>query len=292
MGRGAFSFVPRGLLTNEVGNVANPQKENGYTPIANEILDAVLMRRWTKTQQKVLMIIWRFSYGFSKKKAWFGFMQDMCAYDLARAKIGRVLTELEDMNVLLVDRDLGEITFNKDYLSWSTPTVRDMGSSLEIHAKNIRVNLNRKHLPKNGWSKMVRGGGRKADPIGRYEDIVEKLIFGKQDIATLYSHYLSTRHWRFLRKKKLEECGSRCQHCKTHDDVKVHHKTYDTLGRESLDDLIALCQRCHSGAHVKELLSPCDAIDLLRVNHHRSTELPKSKSNSCRKGNQLGSQTQ
>jgi hypothetical protein len=65
-----------------------------------------------------------------------------------------------------------------------------------------------------------------------------------------YTDYLKSEHWRGIRKLKLEECGNACEVC-GEDGVRldIHHKNYETLGHESLDDLAALCPYCHKDVH-------------------------------------------
>ena len=48
--------------------MANPQKENGYSPIANEILDKVSTLPLNGTQFRIIMVVWRYTYGFSRKE--------------------------------------------------------------------------------------------------------------------------------------------------------------------------------------------------------------------------------
>ncbi len=48
--------------------MANPQKENGFTPIANEILEAVSGAALNGTQLRILLLLWRNSYGYHKKE--------------------------------------------------------------------------------------------------------------------------------------------------------------------------------------------------------------------------------
>lgn len=65
-----------------------------------------------------------------------------------------------------------------------------------------------------------------------------------------YAEYLESDHWRNIRKLKLEKTNNACEIC-GEDEVRldIHHKNYETLGHESLDDLAALCPYCHSDVH-------------------------------------------
>lgn len=66
-----------------------------------------------------------------------------------------------------------------------------------------------------------------------------------------YHEYLNSIEWQRTRKHKLEEAHGRCQLCDCGAGVCVHHRTYDRLFNERLDDLIVLCQSCHDRFHDK-----------------------------------------
>jgi len=64
-----------------------------------------------------------------------------------------------------------------------------------------------------------------------------------------YAEYLQSEHWQHVRRAKLAE-ASECEAEGKHDGaLEVHHKHYDTLGKESLDDLIVLCAKHHTERH-------------------------------------------
>lgn len=64
---------------------------------------------------------------------------------------------------------------------------------------------------------------------------------------TSYSDYLKSPHWREV-KRSFQDCYC----CGDPEEVHLHHKTYERLGEERLDDLVALCPRCHALVHVLE----------------------------------------
>lgn len=49
--------------------MASPQKENGYTSIANELLEQIYRRKFSASQLKILLLVIRFTYGFTRKTA-------------------------------------------------------------------------------------------------------------------------------------------------------------------------------------------------------------------------------
>lgn len=63
-----------------------------------------------------------------------------------------------------------------------------------------------------------------------------------------YRDYLETAHWQRTRRLAFERYGDRCVLC-GHTGTDVHHRTYERLGCEQLDDLIVLCRTCHDLHH-------------------------------------------
>lgn len=64
-----------------------------------------------------------------------------------------------------------------------------------------------------------------------------------------YYKYLQTEHWRVLREHKLLTVDNRCQLCYNEWNLQVHHRTYERLGNEKLEDLTVLCKECHELFH-------------------------------------------
>lgn len=62
-----------------------------------------------------------------------------------------------------------------------------------------------------------------------------------------YKTYIRSSEWEEKRKTKLKACDSKCE-CEggcVREATQVHHLHYDTLGNENMEDLQALCSKCH-----------------------------------------------
>lgn len=114
--------------------MANPQKENGYTPIANEILDVVARTRFPSGERSVLDVILRKTYGYNKKEDQIAYTQFMEMTGLSRRSVIYIVQNLQAKAVILVSRkrnavqnDPNTYRFNKNYESWvvqnSAPSV-------------------------------------------------------------------------------------------------------------------------------------------------------------------------
>jgi hypothetical protein len=71
-----------------------------------------------------------------------------------------------------------------------------------------------------------------------------------------YADYLETPEWFTVRMTALAVAGGRCEVCNTEAPLDVHHRTYDRLGEEVLEDLSVLCRECHERFHAHGQLVP------------------------------------
>ncbi len=103
--------------------MANPQKEAGYTPISNELLGAIYGTDFTATELKVLLFIFRFTYGFSRKECEISLTFISKGVGISKRYISSTVSKLVDDNVLVIvkehtDTQSRVIRINKDYEEW------------------------------------------------------------------------------------------------------------------------------------------------------------------------------
>ena len=96
--------------------MANPQLENGYTPIANEILDHLMQIHLSPNQWQVLLCIIRKTYGFHKKVDTIANSQIMQVTRLGKTVVSRVLRQLDELQV--IDRKSKTVGFQKNWETW------------------------------------------------------------------------------------------------------------------------------------------------------------------------------
>ena len=68
-----------------------------------------------------------------------------------------------------------------------------------------------------------------------------------------YYLYLASYKWKFIRDKVIERDKGICLHCKSAPATEVHHKHYDTIFNEKLEDLESVCSPCHRRIHNKPI---------------------------------------
>lgn len=158
-----------------VRDMASPQKENGYTPIANEILEALAQTRIPGEARQILDVIIRKTYGFNKKQDAISLSQFILATNLKRPNICRAINKLKQMNIIIViQKDNGDTTlyrFNKDFDTWKplskkitlskkimSVIQKDNGVvSKKIHTKDTltKDTLTKDIAPQNGAGKEI-----------------------------------------------------------------------------------------------------------------------------------------
>ena len=72
------------------------------------------------------------------------------------------------------------------------------------------------------------------------------------DRRGLYSEYLNSDEWQARRVLALKRAAGRCQLCNAAARLQVHHRTYERVGNEMLEDLTVLCDSCHAAFHGKD----------------------------------------
>ncbi len=76
------------------------------------------------------------------------------------------------------------------------------------------------------------------------KSLVWSLIFKKY-----HKKYLQSQEWSKLKTQALSRANYKCQLCNARNELHIHHRTYNNIGNEDLDDLIVLCRKCHEKFH-------------------------------------------
>ncbi|MBD0381234.1 replication protein [Paenibacillus sedimenti] len=101
--------------------MANPQPDR-YTKIANELLEQVPKFKFNGTQLRIILVVWRYTYGFRRKSHEFSLNFLAEATDAGRGQVDRELTALIERNVLkVISGNPGKprvLQFNKNYEEW------------------------------------------------------------------------------------------------------------------------------------------------------------------------------
>ena len=109
--------------------MASPQKELGYTPVANKLLEAVYKANFNATELKMLLFIFRFTYGFSRKECELSLTFISNGIGISKRYVSSSITKLIADKVLLVIREHTDtqsriIKINKDFDNWENRTLK------------------------------------------------------------------------------------------------------------------------------------------------------------------------
>lgn len=111
--------------------MASPQTENGYTKIANEIMEALMQTQLSGYQSRILFAIWRKTYGWNKK-------EDKILSSQLAELTGILLPHVSFTVKNLINRNMiteigKNLSFNKNYEEW----------------KDLPKSVTKKKLPKS-----------------------------------------------------------------------------------------------------------------------------------------------
>ena len=96
--------------------MASPQKENGYTAIANEILEQIVKLRIPPSEKDLMLCVIRKTYGYQKKEDRISLTQFEKATGLSRVTVVKSLKNLLTRKILVKRGIL--FSFNKDWENW------------------------------------------------------------------------------------------------------------------------------------------------------------------------------
>lgn len=111
------------------------------------------------------------------------------------------------------------------------------------------------HVPTDDVRRQLQNL-RKSGDLGTIEDL-EKVAKGEvpyephndcddsERFSVEYRMYLESDQWKDFAGRVREWWDYRCAICNSESGLEVHHRTYERLGREQMNDCILLCAKCH-----------------------------------------------
>jgi phage replication O-like protein O len=185
--------------------MANPKLENGYTRIAHELLEAIMISDFTAAEYKVIFAVIRQTYGYQKKSAEISRAQFSRMCDLHFTSVSRAVGSLISKGVLIEKSSPGfakcrEVAINKNYHQWVACTLTD--------SANERGSA---HATKGGSADATKRGSTHATHYkDKYKNTVkdreipsleELKVFAKEnsvteEVAEKFFRYYSARDWK------------------------------------------------------------------------------------------------
>tara|TARA_R100001530_G_scaffold903_2_gene1574 strand:- start:3572 stop:4435 length:864 start_codon:yes stop_codon:yes gene_type:complete len=150
--------------------MASPQKENGYTAIANELLEKIIATGLNGTELAIMLLVLRKTYGYHKKQDEISLSQFTKAIPVSKMAICSSLKTLQLVKILILVKKGNSLkcsnlwAFNKNYDEWqlvkktklvkiSTPTSKDFVTQLVKKTLHTKETIQKKIQKKGIFKK-------------------------------------------------------------------------------------------------------------------------------------------
>ncbi len=223
--------------------MANPQIENGYTRIANELLEAMCSVRISGNELRIFLYIIRMTYGYSRKSAEISLSDIARAVKMSSENVSKMLKKLIKAGLVDYKPNRGIrpriLEVQKDYEKWHT----DNGKNEQQSETTIAENEQSKYSENEGQSVVEKNDdtvvsvnehtyykekkenntekGKEREPHGRYGNI----LLTSEEFGSLADEYGRENVERYISKADsyVQATGSR-------------YVQYEPLIRKWLDD--------------------------------------------------------
>lgn len=154
----------------------SPQLENGYTKIANEIIEALSRTNLSSYESRILWCVFRKTYGFQKREDWISISQFVEITGIKPSHISRSIKLLTLRGI--VTKGGNKIRFNKLWSQW-----KELPMGVNTHKVTP---LGSKITPR-GISKLPKGGNTKEtltkETIQKKTELFENFwnMYGKKE---------------------------------------------------------------------------------------------------------------
>jgi len=191
---------------------ACPQTENGYTKIANELMEALAGIRISGEARQCLDVIFRKTYGYNKKEDNIALSQFVLLTKMPKPEICRALRKLAKMNIIIIKNanDFGNIyRILKDYSLWKPlakmPTI---GKNAKGRWQKCQLSLAKKGHTKDNTTKDNTTKDNKAPPSGAkifyFNSLKEKMLSSKDIRMPIISLYWTYKKIEFKNKEQYQ----------------------------------------------------------------------------------------
>lgn len=195
--------------------MANPQKENGYTAIANEIVDHLCLLQLSGYESRVLWAIFRKTYGYQKREDIISLSQLNKLTKIKSQHLCNITSKLKTRNIITItkiNQKQNVYSIQKDYEKWvinTTDGVNNMENNNIIKSKQLpNLGLLKQGLRKTGLPMPDLGtpeiGNKTLLKSGDTKENIQKKIT-KENIYNIIPTWIFDENWKAfveMRKKK------------------------------------------------------------------------------------------
>ena len=191
--------------------MANPQIENGYTRIANELIEALAITDLNGTQRRIIDVVLRQTYGYQRKEHDLSITFIANATNIHKKQIQRELATLIERKIITV---VSEATFNKSRILTFNKSYKEWLNSSEVSNK-----LPPNKIDTHTGSELVPGTGSElATQIKKKENIKQRdfeSVFNFYLTLNLKKHRAYTNDMKKAINKAVKDNKYSTEYCKT-----------------------------------------------------------------------------
>lgn len=141
--------------------MANPQLEDGFFRIANEIAEAMGHLILNSEESRCLWVLFRLTYGYNKKSDYIGLSQFAEDTGVARSHISRALASLKVRNIITITPGhRNQYAFQKDYTKWINRATREEVTQMGNKIKEEKVTQSGNNLLPNRVKDVTQSGNK------------------------------------------------------------------------------------------------------------------------------------
>ncbi len=155
--------------------MASPQKEDGFTPIANEILNHLVMPGLNGSEFRLILWVVRKTYGFAKKADQISLTQFQKATGMKRSSVVKTLKTLVAKRLLLLEK--GGFVFNKNWETWvvAKRLPRSQKATKVVANRGTKVVANRLHTKERKKELKKEYAATSAAPPFSLQEAIRKM---------------------------------------------------------------------------------------------------------------------
>ena len=171
--------------------MAKPQLENGYTKIANELLEHLSRIHLSSNQWQVLLCIIRRTYGFNKKVDYIANSQICESTGLCKAVVSRTLRSLSDIKV--INRKGKEIGLQKDWEQWKLAEQSTIDTKLAEQSTGEKLAISSSELAISS-SELAEQSTKVSSPAvtQKKKETIQKKLYKRKRVYGEFNNVLLT----------------------------------------------------------------------------------------------------
>jgi len=193
--------------------MANPQKENGYTAIANEIMEKLISAGLNGTELAIVFFILRKTYGFQKKQDEISITQFEKIIPCTRRSILKGLQVLKLVKIITLVKKGSSVhssnlwAFNKDYDNWQLVKKITLVKKTARTSEKKRRQLVKKSIPtketiQKKETKEILSAT--ADEEYSFNSSIKKMIASKDRRMNIIAYYWTVKGIKFTNKQQYD----------------------------------------------------------------------------------------